>query len=1369
MYELIGTTQKRNLHITSRYGVCISKFERDGVMKRRWAIAMLLFCILWTAIPINVEAASKEVSKEAVEKSFVETALEKNGSGRFSGIPSSGSWCGYFVAWAMKNSVLGTEISNMGDSITISSMGESCDPLMWAARKGYGTIYITPGSQAKHNTDFYYNRFVKGFKDNDPVPSSNVVIDAKFIPQPGDIVLYDWIWDVDGDFDHTGIMTSQTGTIEGNTNGGIVAKRSLTEIVYDTNGNSHGKRGEHVCAYFRFNTEETYNIEFYKNYSEKNYLMNSDFSSLDSENWKSRDTSVATIAVDSSQRYPQEDGYNSLRIDNKSAGASGKDLVFRTTTQGSKDNTGFVGDDKSMVLSFWAKASQNGTQMYFRWGYESASVARSVKLTTDWKQYTVRMDKKPLYGSDMHAYADRAGSVWLCQVQLEDGTTPTSFLQEVGGQYKKLTAVYGKNYSLPAEPTRSGFQFLGWYTSASGSEEISSTTAVKPGHYKVYAQWAPTEPYNISVSKKDVTLVLGEHDSETITVSWSGSFYGRYRISLEQDNSNVSWTFGETASSQRSAPLIITANQEGQTRIILSLIDKNANKTLSVCYLDVTVKHKEPVLESASVTDRGIVVRWKASPGASWYAVYRKVNGSDWQYVGSTMSLLLVDQDIVYGNTYTYTVACNANNYNSSDYNTTGVSAVCNLSHTISYHANGGERVPENQTKYYGIDLKLSSQSAVRTGYSFKGWAASPDGEVIYQPGDLYRGNSSTVLYAIWEPTSLIITFNWNGGESGPYSQMKVYDQDTWITMQKPVRTGYSFKGWAISVDGEVVYWPGDLYTSNDGIILYAVWEQIPVVEEMSSGICGAEGDGSNLTWTLNTDGVLTINGTGSMKNYSTNKMDRPWDSLRNGIVRVVILDGVTNIGNASFFYCGRLSHITIPDSVTEIGDDAFNGCIGLSSVDIPDSVKSIGTSVFSYCNSLRSVDLPDSVISIGNYLFSHCNSLSSVVIPDSVKSIGHCAFYECTNLSSVVIGSGVTTMGREVFYGCTNLKSIDIPDNVTTVGTSLFRECTSLSSVGIGNGLSGINDEMFYNCSSLSNVDLPDNMIGIGDKAFFNCSSLSSVDIPDSVTSIGDKAFYNCYDLTSANLPDSVSSIGKWAFYHCRNLNYMDIPDGVTAIGFGTFQGCTGLKDIVIPDHVTVIGNQAFYDCTGLERVYISNSVTTIDNNAFRRCISLSNVDIPDGVTSIGNWAFKDCTNLSSVTLPNSLTSIGDKAFEQCSKLFSICFAGTNSQWNNIQIGADAISQEIKIICIGIMQASWNNNKVSAEVYCAQKDETLYCAAYDSTGKLLETAEQSLTAGSNQVQFTLTKGTNAASMKLFVLNKNLIPVCSSYSVSKSA
>lgn len=71
--------------------------------------------------------------------------------------------------------------------------------------------------------------------------------------------------------------------------------------------------------------------------------------------------------------------------------------------------------------------------------------------------------------------------------------------------------------------------------------------------------------------------------------------------------------------------------------------------------------------------------------------------------------------------------------------------------YTVSYNANGGSGAPGNQTKTYGQNLTLSSVRPYRQNYNFKGWATSPSGGVVYQPGSTYSGNSGVTLYAVWE------------------------------------------------------------------------------------------------------------------------------------------------------------------------------------------------------------------------------------------------------------------------------------------------------------------------------------------------------------------------------------------------------------------------------------------------------------------------------------------------------------------------------------------------------------------------------------------------------------------------------------------
>ena len=77
---------------------------------------------------------------------------------------------------------------------------------------------------------------------------------------------------------------------------------------------------------------------------------------------------------------------------------------------------------------------------------------------------------------------------------------------------------------------------------------------------------------------------------------------------------------------------------------------------------------------------------------------------------------------------------------------------------TVSYNANGGEGAPASQTKDKYFPLALSAVKPTRAGYFFLGWATSnaADAAAKYQPGDTFKGNEDTTLYAMWTPLTPI-------------------------------------------------------------------------------------------------------------------------------------------------------------------------------------------------------------------------------------------------------------------------------------------------------------------------------------------------------------------------------------------------------------------------------------------------------------------------------------------------------------------------------------------------------------------------------------------------------------------------------------
>ena len=207
-----------------------------------------------------------------------------------------------------------------------------------------------------------------------------------------------------------------------------------------------------------------------------------------------------------------------------------------------------------------------------------------------------------------------------------------------------------------------------------------------------------------------------------------------------------------------------------------------------------------------------------------------------------------------------------------------------------------------------------------------------------------------------------------------------------------------------------------------------------------------------NLTWKLDADGTLTISGTGAMKDYDIEDNESPVFKNLN-VKKIVIEDGVTNIGNYAFDCCTGLTSITIPDSVTSIGDYALQSCTNLTSITIPDSVTSIGAHAFSNCYKLISITLPSSITSIGEWLFAGCGDLTSITIPDSVTSIGDYAFYYCYQLTSITLSSNITRIGDDAFGYCNNLKSITIPDGVTSIGYDAFKNCSNLKTISLSCG----------------------------------------------------------------------------------------------------------------------------------------------------------------------------------------------------------------------------------------------------------------------------------------------------------------------------
>ena len=416
-----------------------------------------------------------------------------------------------------------------------------------------------------------------------------------------------------------------------------------------------------------------------------------------------------------------------------------------------------------------------------------------------------------------------------------------------------------------------------------------------------------------------------------------------------------------------------------------------------------------------------------------------------------------------------------------------------------------------------------------------------------------------------------------------------------------------------------------------------------------NSGTCGA-----SLTWTLDSAGKLTISGTGAMNDF--NGSEYPWE--QDQIVKVVIGNGVTNIGRYAFYNCSNLTSVTIPASVTEIGDLAFYGCAKLTSVTIPAGVTSLGYGLFMNCSSLTAltVDSANSSFSTSGGLLLNKDKTELVLCPPGKSG-------------AVTIPSTVTTIDNYAFSTCSKLTSVTIPASVTLIsGHVVFELCSSLTSINVASantaycsidGVLMTKDKtmlLAYPEGKQGAYTVPSGVKDIVDNAFRDCNYLTNLTIPAGVESIGDFAFYDCRAMTSVTIPASLTSIGYGAFWECPSHLEFNVASANTA--FSSIDGVLLSKDkktlIACPE-----GKQGTYT--------IPSGVTNIADNGLYSCQRLTSVTIPSGVTSIGDCAFEACYMLTSLTIPASVTSIGSYAFFNCSELTDVYYGGTSAQWTSL------------------------------------------------------------------------------------------------------
>lgn len=343
-----------------------------------------------------------------------------------------------------------------------------------------------------------------------------------------------------------------------------------------------------------------------------------------------------------------------------------------------------------------------------------------------------------------------------------------------------------------------------------------------------------------------------------------------------------------------------------------------------------------------------------------------------------------------------------------------------------------------------------TKESTDQYNYTFYGWGAEDGGAA--DPDILKNVTEDKTVYAIFTATARMYTITFFDDDGVTVLATKQVAYGT-VPSYTPTKEGEVFSSWVptpVAVTGDASY--------------TAVWTSVAASGKFNT----------NVLWRVYTDNTLEVYGTGAMPDWTsatygttsyTNSPIYPYISTAK---KIVIADGITYIGKATFYKFTSVRNIVIADSVTSCGQQAFQGCTSLVSITFGIGLTVLSSQMFDGCTSIVNFTIPSGITNIGSSAFAGCSNLISISVPNTVVEIGGSAFARCSKLDNIIIPSSVMTIGQSAFSNCSKLTSITIPDSVTSIGSSAFSYCSKLTSIAIPSGITNIGSGAFAGCSSL-------------------------------------------------------------------------------------------------------------------------------------------------------------------------------------------------------------------------------------------------------------------------------------------------------------
>lgn len=402
----------------------------------------------------------------------------------------------------------------------------------------------------------------------------------------------------------------------------------------------------------------------------------------------------------------------------------------------------------------------------------------------------------------------------------------------------------------------------------------------------------------------------------------------------------------------------------------------------------------------------------------------------------------------------------------------------------------------------------------------------------------------------------------------------------------------------------------------------------------------------------------------------------------------ITILDSVTNMRNAPFDNCNRLTSITIPESTAYVEAVTFFGCNDLTDIIVDEKNE-----FYSAWNGILYQKKQEYQETKTVLIYCPAGKQGNVAIPDGVAEIGQAAFYGCSRLESIIMPKSITKVAYHegeryewtVFKGCSRLNEIVVAEDNekyrSSAGALYYK---------------GYSGDMLIFCPAGTNGDfmVQEGTKYIVDAAFSDCTGLVSVVIPKSVEGISCYNSYYDYEVNifgdCINLKEIVIDEDNRSFSVLDGILYDDaceylvscpaskqgsiiVPQGVTGISTNAFDGCKKLTEINVEKN-----NKIFASIDGM--LYKIGEDGALSQMIRCPLGKEGRITVADGVQTIGDYVFKNCLELKEIVTPSSIRSIGEGVFSGCGNNLCICcVSGSYAEKYAKERGMDYVLMEKK------------------------------------------------------------------------------------------